>query len=157
MSYSFATTTVALLLLTASCSAPSSSEGDERRAQAVELYDEAIMIHDEVMPRMDEVMRLRQQLQAKADSLYQADSVSYGSMVKDMHDVVNRLQKADEGMMQWMRNLEQVPESDPTADAAADTTGLVATQYRQKEEIEAVKYRMETGIEEAKELLNSLR
>ncbi len=150
MQHLFSTALVALILSLGGCSASSSSEGDERRAQAKEIYDEAIVIHDEVMPRMDEMMQLRQQLQTRADSLYQADSIDYGYIVDDMRAAADRLQKADEGMMQWMRSLEKVPE------AIADTTELVAVQRRQKDEIEKVKQQMETGIEEANELLNGL-
>ena len=155
---------LALSILLAACSSATESEADDTLVQAQEIYGEAITIHDEVMPRMDELIQLRQRLQAKADSLRQADSVAYSDTLAQMQAAIERLEQADEGMMQWMRSVEKVAGIDePTSEyqeeiratQLEDTTDIIRIQREQKEAIVEVKRQMESSIVAAKNLLGN--
>lgn len=144
------------------CSSATNSEADGTLAQAQEIYAEAIAIHDEVMPRMDELVQLRQQLQARADSLRQADSVAHADTLQRMQTAIQNLEQADEEMMQWMRSVEKIagvdePASEYQEELVAtqleDTTDIIRIQEEQKEAIVEVKRMMENSIAEAKNLL----
>ena len=155
---------LAWLILLAACSSATQSEADDTLAQAREIYAEAIEIHDEVMPRMDELMQLRQQLQARVDSLRQVDSVAYSDTLVRMQAAIESLEQADEGMMQWMRSVEKVAGIDEptseyqeeiTATQLEDTTDIMRIQQEQKEAIVEVKRQMESSISTARNLLGT--
>ena len=140
----------------------STTETPANLTEAQEIYAEAIEVHDEVMPRMDELMQLRRALETQIDSLNQLDSTAYADTVQYMQYVVRNLQYADQGMMQWMRNVKKVPGLEEVESAyqnemeleTVDTTNIVQVQKSQKTAIEQVKQQMESSIEEAKSLLN---
>ncbi|MEK6479734.1 hypothetical protein WJR50_19480 [Catalinimonas sp. 4WD22] len=145
-------------LLIMSCQ-PSSSETDEKYARAQEIYQEAIAVHDEVMPRMDEIMRLKSLLNERIEGLQQKGEEINTDSLQHMQEIVQKLEEADEAMMQWMRNVKQVPEveKEPSADAEtarlSDTTNLIQVQQEQKAAIEHVKTQMESSIKEARTFL----
>jgi hypothetical protein len=148
---------IAFLLITMSCQP--SSETDEKYARAQEIYQEAIAVHDEVMPRMDEIMRLKSLLKERIDALQQKGEEMNTDSLQHMQEIVQKLEEADEAMMQWMRNVKQVPEveEEPSADAEtaqlSDTTNLIQVQQEQKAAIEQVKTQMESSIKEARTFL----
>ncbi|WKN41909.1 hypothetical protein [Tunicatimonas pelagia] len=150
------------VLLLSSCQPSASSETPPNLTEAQEIYAKAIEVHDEVMPRMDEIMQLRQAVEARIDSLNQVDSAAYADTVQYMQFVVRNLQYADQGMMQWMRNVKKVPGLEEVQSAyqdemsleVVDTTNIVQIQQSQKTAIEQVKQQMESSIEEARSLLN---
>jgi len=154
--------TIALFVALLGGCQSSTTETPANLTEAQEIYAEAIEVHDEVMPRMDELMQLRRALETQIDSLNQLDSTAYADTVQYMQYVVRNLQYADQGMMQWMRNVKKVPGLEEVESAyqnemeleTVDTTNIVQVQKSQKTAIEQVKQQMESSIEEAKSLLN---
>lgn len=154
--------TIALFVALLGGCQSSTTETPANLTEAQEIYAEAIEVHDEVMPRMDELMQLRRALETQIDSLNQLDSTAYADTVQYMQYVVRNLQYADQGMMQWMRNVKKVPGLEEVESAyqnemeleTVDTTNIVQVQKSQKIAIEQVKQQMESSIEEAKSLLN---
>ncbi|MGB3588774.1 MAG: hypothetical protein WBA23_19670 [Tunicatimonas sp.] len=156
-------TVIALIIFLVGCQTASNKETPANLSEAQEIYAEAMEVHDEVMPRMGELMQLRRAIENKVDSLNQIDSAAYADTVQYMQFVVRNLQYADQGMMQWMRNVKKVPGLEEAQTAyqgememeEADTTNIVQVQRSQKTAIEQVKQQMESSIKEAKLLVNN--
>lgn len=115
----------------------SCQETDKNKA----LENEVMEVHDEVMPEMDNVMKLKKELKEKLD---EADS----SRAKRIKEAINELEKADEGMMNWMREYDS---------PAGSLSEEEAKQYLQqeKEKITKVKEQMKASQTLARALLES--
>ncbi len=88
---------------------------NQERKKEEALYKVVMDIHDEVMPEMGTLRSLAKKIEAKADSL---DSVSVDSPApKAMKDAVEDLKKANESMMVWMRQFEQLEQGTPHDEA----------------------------------------
>ena len=103
------------------------------------LEAEVMAIHDEVMPKMGDMhlakKGLRKILAATKDSTVQAEIIS----------MINALESADEGMMQWMADWK-VPNQEPEK-----------TDYlnKEKEKITKVKNDMLSSLEKANTYLSN--
>ncbi|MDW3210234.1 MAG: hypothetical protein R8N23_10220 [Reichenbachiella sp.] len=84
---------------------------DKKEQQA--LFEEVMLMHDEVMPKMGNLRALSAELSQKADSLALDSLVDYSSKVNEMRNLSKKLKDANEGMMEWMRQYEQVEEGTP--------------------------------------------
>ena len=117
----------------------------EERAKKA-LYDEVMEIHDAIMPRMDDIMKLKGDLREQLDQLKEATDAVAAEKSKAMEEIVQQLEDADEGMMNWMRNFRPLEDS---------TAYEEAIQYleEQKKGIEEVKVKMEEAMEAAKNAL----
>ena len=153
---------VLLAVLWNSCSSPTATEADTGTlAQAREIYAETMALHDEVMPRMDELMQLRQKLELRVNSIREGDTAAHADSMQQMQTAIEQLQQADRHMMQWMRNIKQVPGAEGTETASdsetgttiTDTTNVIQIQRQQKAEMEQVKEQMENSITEARRLI----
>ncbi|MEQ6118772.1 hypothetical protein [Reichenbachiella sp. MALMAid0571] len=77
------------------------------------LFKEVMDIHDEVMPQMGTLRNLSKSIQSNIDSL-SADSTSLKSNTKEeMKKTIEELKKANELMMEWMHQFEQIEEGTP--------------------------------------------
>lgn len=117
----------------------------EERAKKA-LYDEVMEIHDAIMPRMDDIMQLKGDLREQLDQLKEATDAVTAEKSKAIEEIIQQLEDADEGMMNWMRNFRPLEDS---------TTYEDAIQYleEQKKGIEEVKVKMEEAMEAAKNTL----
>lgn len=84
----------------------------DKKAQQ-EMFDEVMSIHDEVMPKMGSLKSLAKQLNAKADSLALDSLTDNGTQIDEMKKLARDLKEANESMMEWMRQFEQVEEGTP--------------------------------------------
>jgi hypothetical protein len=110
---------------------------DDRKNAADALDKEVMQIHDEVMPKMGKVLTYRKRINNKIDSCRT-------QACKDsLQPISYALSKADEDMMQWMRNFER-PEGLDTAEAYLTV---------QKQEIEKVRALVEEGLKNAEAVL----
>ena len=114
----------------------SGTSGEE---ETVSLEDKVMAIHDEAMAKMDNIYKLRRKLRTLRDTLeaQQADS----TMLLPLEQEISGLNKADEAMMQWMRQYE-----------APDTLQQEqAMQYLQQElkKIKRVQTMMDSTLEAA--------
>ncbi|MDF9798962.1 cell fate (sporulation/competence/biofilm development) regulator YlbF (YheA/YmcA/DUF963 family) [Catalinimonas alkaloidigena] len=151
---------VIAFLLTMSCQ-PSSkaSVTDEKYVQAQEIYQEAIEVHEEVMSHMDEIARLKSLLNKRIDTLQQRGGEEMNTdLLQRMQEIVQKLEKADEAMMQWGHNVKKVHKmydaQSTNAEVAVsvlpdDTTNLIRVLQLQNAAIEQVKTLVESSIKEA--------
>jgi len=77
------------------------------------LFKEVMDVHDEVMPEMGTLRKLSKSIQQKIDSL-SADSTSLTPNTQaEMEKAIDELKKANESMMEWMHQFEQIEEGTP--------------------------------------------
>lgn len=84
----------------------------EKKEQAA-LFEEVMSLHDEVMPKMGNLRSLAGKLSDRADSLALDSLNDNQAQTNEIRDLSKRLKDANEGMMEWMRQFEQVEESTP--------------------------------------------
>ena len=78
------------------------TDEEQQAQQKVEMYENVIDIHNEVMPKMDDLYRYRQLAIERLDSLGEgADEEMF------LRGMIQNLEHAEEGMMQWMRQFEK--------------------------------------------------
>jgi hypothetical protein len=71
------------------------------------LYDEVMKVHDEVMPKMNDVYKLKEELKKEiADAPKMVEEKR-----KAIESAILQLDAASEGMMDWMRNFNPLPDS----------------------------------------------
>lgn len=100
-----------LVPLTIVLFAVSACNSDKKEQQA--LFDEVMLVHDEVMPKMGNLRALASELSQRADSLAQDSLVDRSAQIDEMRSLSKNLKDANEGMMEWMRQFEQVEEGTP--------------------------------------------
>lgn len=135
----------ALLFLATACG----NNVEQLKAEESKLAGEVMEIHDEVMPKMAEVNRLSREL----DDYYEANKETISDELDGQIELVQReLEKADDGMMGWMANYKQ-----PEALREEKTHEEIMTYLNeQKELISDVAEQINSSIEEAKKLKESL-
>lgn len=116
----------------------------ENRENELKTKAKSVMqIHDDVMPKMDYIMEHKERLESiLADSMHHEHHL-------EAREIYEKLDEADEHMMQWMRDYEE-PEKDVTFEEAI-------TYYQNQEvQISAVRNEMLTAISEAETFINQL-
>ena len=112
-----------------------SAEGGNQK-----LYEEVMAVHDDVMPKMDDIYKLKRKLKEQLSS----DNLA-SDRRKAIADAIKNLDTASEGMMEWMRNFNPLPDS-AGQEKARDY--LLA----EKDKIQRVKDDMLKSIETAQSL-----
>lgn len=146
------------LVLIISCA--KKDQPDEAKA----LYDESMRSHDEIMPRMDKLFGLKQKLIHRIDSL-KADSTARATTIQECLTALDKLARADKGMMDWMHTVKDVASADSsfsahthgsnhTMDRTFTEEEMLTLLRQQREKIKEVKTDMEESIAEAETLLN---
>ena len=104
-------------------------------------------VHDEVMPEMGTLRKLSKAVQLKLDSL-STDSTRLDTSSKaEMEKAIAELKKANDSMMEWMRQFEQIEEGTPHGE-------VMNYLLNQKKLIEKVKEDMLKAKEKGKYYLN---
>ena len=100
---------------------------------------EVFAIHDEIMPEMGNLMKLKRETKAKIHLL---DSLGIDAKVDELNTIIQKLDEADEAMMEWMRNFK-----DPTE----KTSETEALDYLEEElkKIKEVKKKFNSSSEQA--------
>jgi hypothetical protein len=112
-----------------------------------DLEDRVIEVHDEVMPQLGTLVSLKEQLEAKNKELASSGDAGAKDQVIINSLVIENLDQAHEGMMDWMRKFEPVDlEGDPEANV----------KYLQQEldKISSVKQQVNNAISGAEDLIN---
>lgn len=114
--------------------------GPTEVVQKAELQQHVMAVHDSAMAEMDQIFKLRRSLRALRDTLetQQTDT----TILQALQQNINSLNRADERMMDWMRNYK-----------APDTLlHAQAMRYLQLElqKIEKVKNTMDSTISAAR-------
>ena len=123
------------LALLFACNTDATETADEKAT----LETQVLAIHDTAMEKMGDIIKLRRQLRSLHDTLQTQQADSTDLLV--LQQEINSLNKADEEMMQWMRQYE-APDSLQHAEAMT---------YLQQElvKIERVQTLMDSTIQAA--------
>ena len=92
---------LSLVLLVAACGGNGKQQEEELSENEV-LMNAVLDKHDEAMARMGEIYNLKKRLLAKVDSLVSANGEE--TAINELRDLAGDLEKADVGMMDWMRD-----------------------------------------------------
>ncbi|MFY0650500.1 MAG: hypothetical protein JXQ96_00635 [Cyclobacteriaceae bacterium] len=96
---------VGLCLLLLSCN-------KEKKVQET-LFNEVMDVHDEVMPQMSSLRKLAKSLESKLDSIAVDSLLTEKGQKEELNKAIEDLKKANESMMEWMRQFEQIEEGTP--------------------------------------------
>jgi anaerobic selenocysteine-containing dehydrogenase len=127
-----------LVVVVAACS-------NEEKEKKEALLAEVMAAHDEVMPKMGELRQVAKALKTKADSLETVADQDFSAQVSSLREAAKKIEDANEGMMEWMRQFQMPDNESPIAEV------LVYLQ-EQKEKVEKVKDDMLKSLEEGKAL-----
>lgn len=108
----FFTITIAVVILFISCDQQKSK--DNFYLESENVFDEAIEIHDEVMPLMGNIMKLQSSLKEKKEN------TSDEEKIQKINESLQSLEDAHSSMMDWMRNLTQIPDQSEVDQEAPD-------------------------------------
>ncbi|RMG77734.1 MAG: hypothetical protein D6714_19380 [Bacteroidetes bacterium] len=129
------------VLVLAACGGTSTEETEENALQK-EIYS----IHDAVMPEMSTINRVSRELKKRKDSVQ--DSV----VLVQIDSAVAILEKADDGMMDWMQNYK-----DPSLLRGKKTHAEIMEYLKEeKQKITRVKQLMEKSIADGEALLKNI-
>jgi hypothetical protein len=79
-----------------------SDEPSTKMVTQQELWDQVMVVHDEVMPYMGKLNKIQKTLKENREALEDEElKTQVGKAIRD-------LEKADEGMWDWMHNLKQL-------------------------------------------------
>jgi len=106
-----------------------------QEAELDKLFDEVMVIHDDVMPKTATIHRLKKKLKKNQQ----------GENTAAFTAVIEQLDIADDGMMQWMQDFEK-PKGQPFEEAKAYYEG-------EKVKITKVKKEILSAIAVAEELI----
>lgn len=116
--------------------------GDSKK-EVLELKEKVIAVHDVIMPDMDNINILERQISSmKAITTDETQKARLEQALSDLH-------KADDGMMDWMRDFDNECENKPAEDAK---TYLLI----QQKAIEKVGEDMKSAQKNAQALLDEL-
>lgn len=122
---------------------------EEQQQAQQESWEEMMEIHDEVMPKMSEISRIRRELKAEMEAL---DSTQTEQMAA-IDSTVARLDRADIAMMNWMGDLQQLPELRQNNDHEQ----IMAYIEEERGKIAAVRMDMLNAIEQGKQMQAALK
>ncbi|MEL6133695.1 MAG: hypothetical protein AAFR59_10060 [Bacteroidota bacterium] len=90
---------------------------DDGKKQVSELRDQVMDVHDEAMAHIIDMKIMKKNLEKQLE-MGNADGTLDSAMTVQLHTGIEALEKADDHMMQWMRNFE-APDNLPTDEALA--------------------------------------
>ncbi len=137
------------LFLTFSCSNASretDSNLSPEQQEVSNLEDQVIEVHDQVMPQMGTLMTLKEQLEAKNETLQSAGTAEAEDQVIVNSLVIEQLDLAHEGMMSWMRSFEPI-------DIDGDSEGNREYLQQELDKIDSVKKLVDDAITAAEKAL----
>lgn len=137
---------ILLMVVLAACGKPGTQSGNDENTEGMEsnpnqaLYDQVMNVHDEVMPKMEDIYKIKSQLQEKI-----ANSPDLVKERKEsLEAMILNLDSASNAMMDWMHQFDPLPDT-------IDEEQARAYLESQMEKIKAVKEKMNTALEQAKE------
>jgi len=147
----FFTTSIVIVLFLISCDQRNTKENLYLNAE--EVFDQAISIHDEVMPLMGDIMKLQSSLKEKKANISDQETI------RKINESLQNLENAHSLMMDWMRNITQIPdqsEVDPEAPDFVSPREMLQIQEQSLEEAKKVKTAILESINRADSLIEEL-
>ncbi len=112
------------------------SDNPERQ----KAFDAMMEVHDEVMPEISTINKLSRKLKKKIETTVNQDSVAM------MKQTLTALEEAEEGMMDWMHELDVPGKKVEDADA-------IAYMKKETDKISIVSQKMKNSISAGKTIL----
>jgi hypothetical protein len=143
--------TIAVVIFFISCDRQKSK--DNFYLESENVFDEAIEIHDEVMPLMGNIMKLQSTLKEKKEN------ISDEEKIQEINESLQSLEDAHSSMMDWMRNLTQIPdqsEVDPEAPDFISAKEMLKIQEQSLKDVKKVRNSILTSIDQAESLIKEL-
>jgi len=143
-----------LILGLFSCSSSTQEQGSDEvvlspeQQQVKDFENKVLDIHDEVMPQMGTLVSLKEQLQAKNQTLSSSNHPDAYDQVILNDLVITNLDQAHQEMMNWMRNYQRI-------DISGDTAANLNYLQDQQAKIESVQDQVISAIKSAEEALRS--
>jgi hypothetical protein len=147
----FLTTAIAIVIFLISCDQQKSKE--DIYIESENVFDEAIKIHDEVMPLMGNIMKLQSALKEKKENISDEETI------QKINESLQSLEDAHSSMMDWMRNLTQIPdqsEVDPEAPDFISSEDMLKIQEQSLKDVKNVRKAILTSIDQAESLIKEL-
>lgn len=147
----FFTTAISIFIFFISCDQQKSKENIYLESEKV--FDEAIEIHDEVMPLMGNIMKLQSILKEKKENISDEETLLR------INESLQSLEDAHSSMMDWMRNLTQIPdqsEVDPETSDFIPAKEMLKIQEQSLNDVKNVKTAILTSIDQAESLIKEL-
>lgn len=142
---------IAFILILISCNQRNTKENLYLDAEKV--FDQAIGVHDEVMPLMGDIMKLQSTLKEKKANISDEETI------QKINESLQNLENAHSLMMDWMRNITQIPdymEVDPEAADYVSPQAMLKIQEQSLKEAEKVKTAILESINQADSLIKDL-
>ncbi|MDN5200622.1 hypothetical protein QQ008_04595 [Fulvivirgaceae bacterium BMA10] len=117
---------------------------EEQAEQA--LLDETLEIHDDVMPKHHYLLKLKKNLQHRADSLTNLETEN-AEKVDELKALMVDLEDAYQGMSDWMHDFERANEGMSHED-------IMDYYQHEKEKIQSVREKMLSAISNAEHALS---
>jgi len=147
----FFTTAISIFIFFISCDQQKSKENIYLESEKV--FDEAIEIHDEVMPLMGNIMKLQSILKEKKENISDEETLLR------INESLQSLEDAHSSMMDWMRNLTQIPdqsEVDPETSDFIPAKEMLKIQEQSLKDVKNVRTAILTSIDQAESLIKEL-
>ena len=112
------------------------------------IYDEVMEIHDEAMAKMDRIMVLKSKLNDHIKMMAEDTLSNHTSELNQLNTLVQNLEEADEGMMNWMREFHNDYENVAKSE-------IMKYLRKQKEKITLVGQKMNEAIADAEKYLEA--
>ena len=147
----FFTITIATVIFIISCDQQKSNQNIYLESEKV--FDESIEIHDEVMPLMGDIMKLQSTLKEKKETISDEETI------QKINESLQYLEDAHSLMMDWMRNLTQIPDQEDIDLEATDfisSEEMLKIQEQSLQEVENVKTAILESINRAETLIKEL-
>lgn len=143
--------TVFLIVLCIECQPRKSMENIY--ADSEKIFNESLRIHDEVMPKMGEIIGLQTALRDRKKQMKDKETIDR------INHVLQDLENAHNGMMQWMHNVPILPKN---TDMSAGSENIPSAKEMRKiqeeslEQIKNVQMAILKSIQDANDLMTAL-
>lgn len=108
-----------------------------------DMHSQVMVVHDEVMPKMGDIYKVKKQLKLQlSEQIESTDSTR-----SDLLMAIKDLEKADDGMMQWMSDFK-------SSYKGATDAETIAYLKSEKEKISKVSIEMKEAISNGQKLMN---
>lgn len=121
-------------------------KSDKPTTPSQQLHEEIMFIHDDVMPKTADIRRMIKRIKTKRKDI----TANNTSLLKLLDEQVNNLNKADDGMMDWMAKYKKPSFSDTTQ----NTMNYLQNQ---KEQVDIVKLQIEKSLSESSRIMENIK
>ena len=143
-----------IVMVCSYCTNNTSTENEntasEDQAKEDQLRKDMIVLHDEVMPFMGAINKTQKELKE------QLETIEDEAVKEKAAKIIEDLDKAHEGMMDWMHKNSKVFQSLDEMRAEMDHDAIIQYLNKEKADMQDIKELTNDGIKEGTTILNTL-